>query len=442
MNCSKEDIVVELQRVYKLLGKPFSRREFAAHSKFAKSTIENRFGSWSAAIKAAGLCDRFEKYRSVQEEMAGFEPEKIVEDEWKKRKTELRDNAEQRKVKWLRDQSAKKDILMEMLADTLTRAEPPVIDVHPIRVEVRKSKSRHCTLWLEFSDNQLGTCFSLEDMGGINRHDWVVWQEKLNSWKKQVIDLISEYKSYYTIDHVIISALGDHVEGADIFKGQTWQVDRHVVDQAIFGANDTAASFIEIFLTHPDVDFQVMQVFGNHGRLGRKGEFPFSCSMDRVFLHMLHLQIGSAGVKNCAWHNNDCWYWFTEIYGWNHLLLHGDQGMGGLWSGRPTINSLEKGLSRWNQILQNNIHFIHIGHFHNSSTWSFNSSQMLINGSFVGTSPFSATQMLASSPAEQIYHVLTPECGLVSSGHIYLDQAHANRIKPKQLQSELNRKLI
>ena len=430
---SKADFLKEISRVFKLLDRPFTRREYDEIANIHSRLIEKRFGSWNNALKESGLIEKFKGFLEIKQEIKEFNPQEKVKSEWKEEKEKLIRKAEERQVKWMRDQSAKKDIILEMLADTLKRAEPPVVDIHPIRIEKYKPKSKHCTLWLEFSDTQLGTCFSLEDMGGINRHDWSVWKEKLKSWKNQVIDLINDYKSSYIIDHVIISILGDLVEGLDIFKGQTWQVDRHVVDQAIFGANDTAAAFIEIFLTHPDIDFQVMQVFGNHGRLGRKGEFPFSCSMDRVFLHMLHLQIEAVGITNCVWHKNDCWYWFTEIYGWNHLLLHGDQGMGGLWSGRPTINSLEKGLSRWNQILQNNIHFIHIGHFHNSSTWSFNSSQMLINGSFIGTSPFSATQMLASSPAEQIYHVLTPECGLVSSGHIYLDKAHEKLIKPKQL---------
>lgn len=434
MNCSKEDIVVELQRVYKLLGKPFSRREFAAHSKFAKSTIENRFGSWSAAIKAAGLCDRFEKYRSVQEEMAGFEPEKIVEDEWKKRKTELRDNAEQRKVKWLRDQSAKKDILMEMLADTLTRAEPPVIDVHPVRLSKPRRPNDNCTLWFEFSDLQLGTLMTSEEMGGLNAHNWVIWKEKLEVWKNEVIRLVEEYASIRTVDQVVIACLGDMVEGQDIFKGQTWQVDRHVVDQAIYGANDCSAAFAEICLTFPSIDFHMLEVFGNHGRVQRKGESPYSCSMDKVFQRFMEVQLRAGNVHNLTYHQNEAWFYLLDIYNWHHLLLHGDQGMSGLWSSRPTVNALEKGVTRYNQMLQQQIHFVHAGHFHNDWNLSFNMSQVLINGSFVGTSTFSASQMVAASPPVQVLHVFEPRVGLAKTERIHLLNGNIrNPLTPRTL---------
>ena len=427
---SKTDFLKEIVRVFKLLDRPFTRREYDDVAKIHSRLIEKRFGSWNNALKESGLIEKFKNFLEVKQEIKEFNPQEKVKSEWKQEKEKLIEQAEKKKIAWIRNQENKSEILLEMITDAVSKAEPPTVFVHPKMKKPTQFSKEHCTLWLEFSDLQLGTCFSLEEMGGLNCYNWIIWQQKLTVWKEQVINLINFYKEAHHLDNVIIAFLGDLVEGVNIFKGQSWQVDRHVVDQAVFGANDTAAAFIEIFLTHPDITFQIMEVFGNHGRIGKKGELPYSCSMDRVFLRMVDLQIQATSVSNITWYRNSCWYWFTEIYDHKHLLLHGDQGMGGLWSGRPTINSLEKGLSRWMQMLQNNIHYIHIGHFHNSATWSFNFSQMLINGSFVGTSPFSATQMLAASPSEQIYHVLTPQSGLITTGHIYLDMEKFKNIQP------------
>ena len=122
------------------------------------------------------------------------------------------------------------------------------------------------------------------------------------------------------------------------------------------------------------------------------------------------------------YYRNEAWFYLVDIYGWNHLLLHGDQGMAGMWSNRPTINGLEKGLTRYNQLLQQQVHFLHCGHFHNDWGLAFNMSYMLINGSFIGTSQFSASQMVAASPPMQTLHVFSERTGLVRTERIYLTE--------------------
>ena len=104
---------------------------------------------------------------------------------------------------------------------------------------------------------------------------------------------------------MVIACLGDMVEGQDIFRGQIWKLDRHVVDQAIDGANDTAGAFIEILLTFPELNFEIFEVHGNHGRVGRKGEDPPGCSMDKVYQDFLEAQIQRAGdLKNVRFHRH------------------------------------------------------------------------------------------------------------------------------------------
>lgn len=55
-----EDVLAELRRVASLLPPgPISREAFDAQARMSESTLRKRFGSWRAALDAAGLGDRY-----------------------------------------------------------------------------------------------------------------------------------------------------------------------------------------------------------------------------------------------------------------------------------------------------------------------------------------------------------------------------------------------
>ena len=388
---NKKQIINELKKVYKTLGQPFNRTQYEEVCTISSAIVIGYFGDWVSAIESADLNKKFDGHEQITQQRNNFDPEKELKEQWKKEKEQILLRAEQKKVKWVKQQENKLEIINEMILNAVASASPPIINVAPVsKAETSTQEKSHATLWFEFSDLQLGTLITNEEMGGINEHNWTIWQKKLTIWKNEVCEKIKFYKNNYIIDQVIIAGLGDFVEGVNIFKGQEWKVDTHCVDQAVYGANDTAAAFLEIILTFPALPFYILEVFGNHGRIGNKGENPYSCSLDKVFLRMLEMQVQRGGAVNYTWCRNEAWFYLINLYGWNHLLLHGDQGMGGMWSNRPTINGLEKGVVRWSQMLQQQIHFVHIGHFHQEAALSFNRSNLLINGSFIGTSDFAA----------------------------------------------------
>jgi len=434
---SKKCMVQELKNVYRLLGKPYTRKQFDGLSRIKSEILIGYFGSWNDALESSELLKKFNSYNNVLDTITSFDPEKEIKENWLKEKEKILAKAEQRKIDYLRQQSHKLDIVNEMINEAIAKADPVLVDIKIVKKPfIHKNKEKPtCTMWFEFSDLQLGTLIKSEEMGGLNQHNWVIWQEKLNIWKKQVIDKIDRYKRNYNVDRVVIACLGDMLEGQNIFKSQVWSIDSNVVDQAINGANDTAAAFIEIFMTHHDIHFDIFEVFGNHGRIGGKGELPYNCSMDKVYQRMLQGQLEKVKqLNNYTYYQNEVWFYFVQIYGWNHLLLHGDQGMSKLWSNRPTVNGLEKGLIRYNQMFQQQVHFIHCGHFHNDVAMSFNLSQILINGSFIGTSNFSASQLVASNPPVQILHIFEPRVGLYATERMILSNDIIRKsLEPKTL---------
>lgn len=431
----KNHFLRELDKVYKKLGQPYTQKQYDEFANIPSYVVIGYFGDWDTALEQASLYKKFDRHTKIIDEKKNFDPEVQIKDQWKREKEDIIHRAEQKKVRQIKEQAHKLDIINEMIVSAVAKADPITVEVRTVKEFTKESRGRSCTLWFEFSDLQLGTLVTPEEMGDLNQHNWQIWQEKLAVWKRNVIDKVYTYRQIYDIERVIIACLGDMVEGQDIFKGQGWKIDTNVVDQAINGANDTAGAFSEIFMTHHDIHFDILEVFGNHGRVGAKGESPYACSMDKVYQRMLEGQLTTVReMLNYTYHRNEAWFYFVELYGWNHLILHGDQGMSNLWSSRPTVNGLEKGLSRYNQMFQQQVHFIHCGHFHNDVTWSFNMSQILINGSFVGTSPFSATTMLASSPPIQVMHVFEPRIGLAKTERIYLlDGPMKQALSPKKL---------
>jgi len=422
---SKIDCTKEMLRVFKFFNRSFTRREYDSVTAIFSRIVEKKFGSWRKALEETGLLKKFEDFKSIKKEIKNFNPQAQVKTEWDDEKKKLIQNAEKRNLKVFKHKKYKLDLLTEMVKEAVATLKVSSIRVSPKKLPKASNKQASCMLWFEFSDSQLGTLLKSDEVANLNEYNWLIWRQELNAWKDKVIALIDEHATAFTLDKIVISFLGDFVEGFDIFKGQVWSIEKNVVDQAIHGAEDVAKALSEIFLTFPQYKFHLLEVFGNHGRLGRKGETPYSNSMDKVFLRFLKLRLEST-VKNFVYYENESWFYLVNVYGWNHLLLHGDQGMSAMWSSRPTINSLEKGIVRYNQMLQNQIHFVHVGHYHQDWQISFNASQMLINGSFVGTSKFSASQLVSGSAPVQTMHVFDPKFGLIRTVRIHL---HTDDIK-------------
>ena len=76
---SKEMVIIDLRRVAKKLHKnAITTEEFLAHGRFSRSIVINRFGSWNAGLKAAGLVVRNPKFISSEELFEN------MEEVWKK----------------------------------------------------------------------------------------------------------------------------------------------------------------------------------------------------------------------------------------------------------------------------------------------------------------------------------------------------------------------
>ena len=58
-------IIKDLRRAFSANNnKPFSRRDYESLGSISKTTVENRFGTWSQALDEAGLTDKFHRAKN------------------------------------------------------------------------------------------------------------------------------------------------------------------------------------------------------------------------------------------------------------------------------------------------------------------------------------------------------------------------------------------
>ena len=82
------------------------------------------------------------------------------------------------------------------------------------------------------------------------------------------------------IDSLHVHLIGDIVEGWDIFRGQTQNIDRDIGEQ-LLGCVDLLVKFLDrmrSLFKH----IHVVGVPGNHGRIGKRGENPHYVNYDYI----------------------------------------------------------------------------------------------------------------------------------------------------------------
>ena len=183
----------------------------------------------------------------------------------------------ERRDKILCSEAAKQDkklltkiAVTEMIIDSIRDVvrERPFRDIKPFEVKVERNYSEE-TIVLMISDIQAGTYISKESSGGLNEYNWDILEKQFVQLYKGLEEIVTRHKQVAPIASLHVHLIGDIVEGYDIFKGQTRQIDREITEQAI-GVKDLLCEFLIKTLYLFD-KVHVVAVPGNHGRIGSKG---------------------------------------------------------------------------------------------------------------------------------------------------------------------------
>lgn len=216
--------------------------------------------------------------------------------------------------------------------------------------------------------------------------------------------------------HVLLG--GDMVEGITIFPGQAFEVDLSLFQQ-IFAAVGCIERLLRTVLS----DFETVHVweeYGNHGRLGRKGDHPGEDSADLLVYRLAREKL--AGNDRLVWHETQGWHSIVEIGNYRALFVHGDEIKS--FGGNIPAFGIRRKVDAWASGVVQPFTDCYMGHFHQPLVIPLANGQgrTFVNASLESDNVYAAEFVAASGTPGQRLNFIDPDRGRVTTERmIWLD---------------------
>jgi len=280
-------------------------------------------------------------------------------------------------------------------------ATPPV-KVKPPAKDTRKGKAEvaliHCTDW------QLGkktVSYGKETCA-----------QRIERFIDKSIAITEIQRKHHPVREAVLFLGGDMVEGLGIFPGQAWEVDALLYEQLF-----NTSHIISQTITTLAANFESVRVvceYGNHGRIGRKGEMPAGDNIDRIAYEIARNKVGHL-VKD--WQSSDAWYQITKIGNYKALLVHGDEikSFGG---NTPAFGILRK-VNAWAGGVIEDFHDCYMGHWHTPMSLTMsNGGRIFVTGSPESHNEYAREFVAATGIPSQRLHFIDPDKGRVAAEYV------------------------
>lgn len=248
-------------------------------------------------------------------------------------------------------------------------------------------------------------------------YDSTVARDRVMRYARKIVALADIQRLHHPVRHCVIPMLGDMVEGVDIFPGQQWLIDSTLYDQLFNTTPALCVDFLRYLLAHFDT-VTVYAVDGNHGRIGRKGQFGPSDNADRMLYRIISMLLRDE--PRFSLHMTDPqgernWYQVMELGNYSAMLIHGDQIRG--HSGFPWYG-LGKKVNGWGSGgIPERFKDVFMGHYHQLGRIPLNQRSVWCNGSTESTNTFAAETLAAQSEPSQWLLFVDPDAGRVTASY-------------------------
>jgi hypothetical protein len=280
-------------------------------------------------------------------------------------------------------------------------ATPPV-KVKPPAKDTRKGKAEvaliHCTDW------QLGK--------KTVSYGKQTCAQRIEQFIDKSLHITNIQRKHHPVRDCVLFLGGDMVEGLGIFPGQAYEVDALLYEQ-LFNVSRIIAQTVTTLAANFE-SVRVVCEYGNHGRIGRKGEMPGSDNVDRIAYEIARHQVGRL-VKD--WQSSDAWYQICKIGNYKALLVHGDEikSFGG---NTPAFGILRK-VNAWAGGVIEDFHDCYMGHFHTPMSLTMsNGGRIFVTGSPESHNEYAREFIAATGIPSQRLHFVDPDKGRVAAEYV------------------------
>ena len=299
----------------------------------------------------------------------------------------------------------------ELVAAVYTAAKDAALATPPIKVK-RPTKSTktakaevallHCTDW------QLGkktVSYGKETCAA-----------RIERFIDKALNITEIQRKHHPVKEAVLLLGGDMCEGVGIFPGQSYEVDSYLYEQLFETSRIIAKTVITLTANFESV--RVVCEYGNHGRIGRRGEMPIGDNVDRIAYQIAKQQVGHLTT---GWQSSDDWYQIFTIGNYRGLLVHGDEikSFGG---NTPAFGILRK-VNAWAGGVIEPFNDCYMGHWHTPMSLTMsNAGRIFVTGSPESHNEYAREFVAATGIPSQRLHFIDPERGRVAAEYvIWLD---------------------
>ena len=234
--------------------------------------------------------------------------------------------------------------------------------------------------------------------------------QRIEEFTSKVMQLTEIQRTHHPVKDCVLMFGGDMVEGVGIFPGQQYEIEAHLFSQ-LFEASRMMEGMVRSLAGFFET-VQVVCEFGNHGRLGRKGDMPYGDNIDRVAYKIT--QDRTKDVKNVTWQHSDDWYQIVQVGAYRALLVHGDEvkSFGG---STPAFGILRK-CNAWATGVVEPFQDVYMGHWHQPlSLCMANGGRVFVTGSPESHNEYAREFVAATGSPSQRLHFVDPVKGRVTA---------------------------
>lgn len=249
-------------------------------------------------------------------------------------------------------------------------------------------------------------------------------ERRIDRYAEKVLELTALQRAHHPVRELRVWLLGDIIEGVTVFPGQAFLVDASLYRQIAIDGPRILCTFLRRMLADFDA-VHVTAVIGNHGRLGRRGEYDPESNGDRMLYRIAQQLL--ANEARLTWTIPDGmgerhWYAIDRIGRYSCLLFHGDQIRGG-FAGFP-FYGLAKKVWGWKAgAIPEQFDDVAFGHYHQNVTVTLNTTLARCNGSPESMNTYAQENLAAMGRPSQRLMFVAPERGRVSAEYlVWLDE--------------------
>jgi len=247
-----------------------------------------------------------------------------------------------------------------------------------------------------------------------------ICRDRIELFGDKIDRLTSIQRSDHPVNHAHIHALGDMVEGEDIFSGQAFEIDSSLYQQVVSGVEILTDYLRRMLSIYETVHFT--GVIGNHGLLSskRRGDYNPETNMDRLlykFVSMLFSDEPRLTFDIPEGSGESNFYAVDYIGNYGVLLMHGDQ--------LPTPTSAHgyyKKVLGWKDTgISERFDDVFIGHYHQNTKMTLGTTVLRIVGTPESDNTYAQEKIGVMGRPSQHLQFVSPDRGVTCEYDVYLD---------------------